>query len=227
MRGAPAARRDDRHPRLSRLGFVMNTDLFLAFLMMTVVLVITPGPVVTLVIATGATDGVRAALLTVLGTTLGNALLIGAVAFGLHFVLASSAVLFDVIRYVGAAYLVWLGIGLWRKAGRGPVMLAAVHSRVHLSRGFLVALSNPKTAAFFTAFLPQFVDPTLPAQFQLAVMCAASVLIAALLDSGWGIAAGLGRAWFIAPARAKLLGRFSGTVLIGGGIWLSLVRRPA
>lgn len=204
----------------------MNPDLFLAFLLMTVVLIVTPGPVVTLVIATGATDGVRAALTAVLGTTLGNALLIGAVAFGLNVVLASSALLFDLIRYAGAAYLVWLGIQLWRTAGRSGTPAPAGHG-LHFSRGFLVALSNPKTAAFFTAFLPQFVDPALPAQFQLAVMCAASVLIAWVLDSAWGIAAGLGRAFFIAPGRARLLGRFSGAVLIGGGLWLSLARRPA
>ncbi|MEZ5788635.1 MAG: LysE family translocator [Xanthobacteraceae bacterium] len=205
----------------------MNLDLFFAFLLMTVVLIITPGPVVTLVIATGATDGVCAALLTVFGTTLGNALLIGAVAFGLNFVLASSALLFDLIRYAGAAYLVWLGIGLWRKAGRDPAPLAPTQGRVHMSRGFLIALSNPKTLAFFTAFLPQFVDPTLPARFQLVVMCIASVVVAGVLDSAWGVAAGLGRGWLVAPSRARLLGRISGTVLIGGGIWLSLVRRPA
>ena len=58
-------------------------------------------------------------------------------------------------------------------------------------------------------------------------MCAVSVLMAALLDSAWGIAAALGRAWFMQPARARLLGRLSGTVLIGGGVWLSLTRRPA
>jgi threonine/homoserine/homoserine lactone efflux protein len=190
------------------------------------VLIVTPGPVVTLVIATGATEGVRAALLTVLGTTLGNALLIGAVAFGLSFVLASSALLFDVIRFAGVAYLVWLGIGLWRNAGRS-LPPAPAGRGVHAARGFLVALSNPKTAAFFTAFLPQFVDPALPAEFQLAAMCAAFVLIAAVLDSSWGIAAGLGRAWFVKPSRTTLLGRLSGAVLIGGGLWLSLARRPA
>jgi threonine/homoserine/homoserine lactone efflux protein len=58
-------------------------------------------------------------------------------------------------------------------------------------------------------------------------MCAVSVLMAAVLDSIWGIAAGLGRAWFMKPARARLLRRLSGTVLIGGGVWLSLARRPA
>lgn len=205
----------------------MNYDLFLAFVLITVVLIITPGPVVTLVIATGAAEGVRPALLTVLGTTLGNALLIGAVAFGLNVVLASSAVLFDLMRYAGAAYLIWLGVGLWRRAGENPAPLAPTRGHVHVSRGFVVALANPKTVAFFTAFLPQFVDPALPAALQLLVMCVAAILIAAVLDACWAVAAGLGRGWLIAPAQARLLSRFSGTVLIGGGIWLSLVRRPA
>jgi threonine/homoserine/homoserine lactone efflux protein len=100
-----------------------------------------------------------------------------------------------------------------------------IGGRVNFSRGLLVALSNPKTIAFFTAFLPQFIDPSLPAPTQLIVMCTVSVLLGALMDSGWAIAAGLGRAWFVKPERARLLGRMSGAVLIGGGIWLSLVRR--
>jgi threonine/homoserine/homoserine lactone efflux protein len=97
---------------------------------------------------------------------------------------------------------------------------------VHFWRGVFVALSNPKTIAFFTAFLPQFVDPSLPAAHQLLVMCVVSVVLAATSDSCWAIAAGLGRAWFIKPARARLLGRASGVTLICGGIWLSLARRP-
>ena len=97
---------------------------------------------------------------------------------------------------------------------------------MHFWRGFAVALSNPKTIAFFTAFLPQFVDPTLPVERQLAAMCAVSVLLAAFTDSAWAVAAGLGRAWFLQTWRAKLLGRLSGVALIGGGLWLSLARRP-
>jgi homoserine/homoserine lactone efflux protein len=203
----------------------MNPELFAAFLLITFVLVITPGPIVTLVIATGATQGIRAGLATVAGTVSGNALLIAAIAFGLTWILKSSYLLFEVIRWAGAAYLIWIGIQAWRGAGKVDPMTPP--HRVHVSRGFLVALSNPKTAAFFTAFLPQFVDPTLSAEFQLTVMCAVSVVMAAITDSGWAIAAGLGRAWFMRPERAKLLGRLSGAVLIGGGVWLSLQRRPA
>jgi hypothetical protein len=74
---------------------------------------------------------------------------------------------------------------------------------------------------------PQFVDPTRPAAHQIAVMCVVSALLAGLSDSCWAIASGLGRAWFMQPARAELLGRVSGLTLIGGGMWLSLARRPA
>ena len=145
----------------------MNYHLFSAFLLITFVLVIVPGPIVTLVIATGATRGIRAALITVIGTTLGNAALLA----------------------------------------------------------FLVAVTNPKTIAFFTAFLPQFLDPALPVEWQLFVMCAVTVVLAGLTDAAWAVAAGLGRAWFMKPRRNALLGRLSGVVLIGGGLWLSLARR--
>jgi homoserine/homoserine lactone efflux protein len=203
----------------------MNWELFTAFLLITTVLVLTPGPIVTLIIATGAREGTRAALTTVLGTTLGNAVLLGAIAFGLGFVLKNAAVLFDILRWIGAGYLIWLGIQAWRHAGeRAADVPPAPH--VHIWRGFAVALSNPKTIAFFTAFLPQFVDPSLPVERQLAVMCAVSAVLAAFTDSGWAVAAGLGRAWFMTSCRARLLGRLSGVALIGGGIWLSLARRP-
>jgi threonine/homoserine/homoserine lactone efflux protein len=203
----------------------VNFELFAAFLVITTVLVITPGPIVTLVIATGASQGVRPALVTVAGTSAGNALLLSAIAFGLNWVLQNAAELFEALRWIGAAYLVYLGIGAWRHAGMGTAQ--PPRQRVNFARGLIVALFNPKTIAFFTAFLPQFIDPRLPAHPQLAAMCAASVLIAAITDTSWAIASGLGRAFFVKPARAKLLGRASGAVLIGGGIWLSLARRPA
>jgi threonine/homoserine/homoserine lactone efflux protein len=204
----------------------MNAELFTAFVLITIVLIITPGPIVTLVIATGATQGVRAALVTVAGTTAGNAILVAAIAFGLSWVLKNASVLFEVLRWGGAAYLLWLGIQTWRHAGTSGAA-ASPGRRVNFARGLVVALSNPKTIAFFTAFLPQFIDPALPVERQLAAMCAVSVLLAAANDSAWAIATGFSRAWFMKPARARLLGRLSGTALIGGGIWLSLARRPS
>ncbi len=204
----------------------MNIELFTAFILITIVLIIAPGPIVTLVISTGATQGTRAALTTVAGTTLGNALLLGGIAFGLDWVRTHADLMFEALRWTGAAYLVWLGVQAWRHAGEGGQRLMEA-GRTRFVRGLLVALSNPKTIVFFTAFLPQFLDPRLPAGPQLAVMCVVSVALAGVSDCAWAVAAGLGRAWFMKPARAKLLGRLSGTVLIGGGLWLSLARRPS
>jgi homoserine/homoserine lactone efflux protein len=204
----------------------MNLELLTAFLLITTVLIVTPGPIVTLVISTGVTQGSRAALTTVAGTTLGNALLLAAIALGLNWVHAHADLLFDALRVTGAAYLIWLGVQAWRHAGEESERLTNT-GRARFVRGLIVALSNPKTIVFFTAFLPQFLDPRLPAGPQLAAMCIASVVIAGASDCAWAIAAGMGRAWFMKPSRVKLLGRLSGTVLIGGGLWLSLARRTS
>jgi homoserine/homoserine lactone efflux protein len=201
----------------------MNWDLFAAFLVITAVLIVVPGPIVTLIIATGARQGLRAALVTVAGTSIGNAVLLAMIALGLGWVLQHAEQLFIVLRWVGAAYLIWLGLQAWRHAGAAESVETS--GRVNFTRGFLVALSNPKTIAFFTAFLPQFVDPTLPAAPQLLVMCMVTALLAPLSDCVWAVASAAGRAWLMRPAQAKLLARVSGAVLIGGGVWLSLARR--
>jgi threonine/homoserine/homoserine lactone efflux protein len=203
----------------------MNWHLFSAFLAITVVLFLTPGPIVTLVVTTGARSGARAALMTVAGATVGNSVLLLCIAFGLSWVLKTSAEIFEVLRWAGAAYLVWLGIQAWRNAGM-PADAPQPKGHVHAWRGFMVAITNPKSIAFFTAFLPQFIDQTLPVEFQLFVMCVSSVAIGGILDSGWGVAAALGRSWFLKPQHNRLLGRISALVLVGGGIWLSLARRP-
>lgn len=203
----------------------MNTQLFTAFLLITVLLFLTPGPIVTLIVTTGARQGTRAALMAVAGASSGNAVLLALIAFGLGWILKTSAEVFDYLRWVGAAYLVWLGVQAWRNAG--PLNAAAEPpSHVHAWRGFVVAMTNPKTIAFFTAFLPQFIDASLPVERQLVVMCVVSVALGTVLDAGWAAAAGFGRAFFLKPHHNRLLGRLSAVALIGGGIWLSLARRP-
>jgi threonine/homoserine/homoserine lactone efflux protein len=203
----------------------VNYQLFSAFLLITLVLVIVPGPIVTLVISTGATRGTRPALIAVAGSTTGNALLITGIALGLSIVIQHAAAIFEWLRWIGAAYLIWLGIQAWRHAGSAAAV-APPRGHVYFRRGFLAAISNPKTIAFFTAFLPQFLDPALPAGHQLLVMCAVAITMASLTDCGWAVVAGAGRSFFLQRANAKWLGRLSGAALIGGGVWLSLARRP-
>ncbi len=207
----------------------MNWHLFSAFLFITVALMLIPGPIVTLVITTSVGKGIRAGLVTVMGTSCGTAVMLAVIAFGLSWILTHALSWFEMLRFVGAVYLIWLGIQAWRGAAGGAPLPPKdrTQDRIYFWRGFAVALSNPKTIAFFTAFLPQFVDPSLPAARQLAVMCAVSMLLAIVSDTSWAALGALGRTWFMKPARAKLLGRLSGLALIGAGIWLSLARRPA
>ena len=154
-------------------------------------------------------------------------ILLGLIALGLTWLVNTSALVFEIVRWIGAAYLVWLGVQAWRQAGNAAPDADTRVARRAFWRGFWIALSNPKTIAFFTAFLPQFIDPALPAAMQTAIMCAAFVVMAAVLDSAYGIAAGMGRGLVLRAVPEKLLGRLSGVVLIAGGIWLALTRRPA
>src|SRR5437016_898289 len=154
----------------------MNWHLFSAFFVIAVVLYLTPGPIVTLVVTTGARDGIRAALTAVAGGATGNAVLLACIAFGLSWILQTSSEIFDTLRWIGAAYLIWLGVMAWHHPG-AAIEAGAPRGRVHAWRGFIVAVTNPKTIAFFTAFLPQFIDPALPVERQLLVMCVTSVLL--------------------------------------------------
>ncbi len=203
----------------------MNWPLFGAFLFVTLLLIITPGPTVTLIITTSARYGTRAGLTTVAGSTLGLILLLIAIALGTALGAQQRGGAVRGVALVRRGYLFYLGVQAWRGAGK-PRAATPPGERVQFMRGFLVAVTNPKTLVFFTAFLPQFVDPSLPSGRQLFVLCAASALLALVSDSTWAILGGFGRAWLTAPKRAKVMERISGSVLMAGGVWLSLARRP-
>src|SRR5579862_3042454 len=115
----------------------MNWQLFTGFLLITVILILTPGPIVTLVISTGASRGIRAALVTVAGTSAGNVVLLCSIALGIDWVLGHAVYLFEILRWLGAAYLIWLGVQAWRRAGKAQTDPGA--GQVHFWRGFLVA----------------------------------------------------------------------------------------
>ena len=114
---------------------------------------------------------------------MGNALLITGIALGLSLVIEHAATIFEWLRWIGAAYLIWLGIGAWRHAGAAAAVTSP--GDVYFRRGFVAAITNPKTIAFFTAFLPQFIDPTLPVAHQLVVMCGVAITMAGVTDCGW------------------------------------------
>jgi homoserine/homoserine lactone efflux protein len=206
----------------------MNLHLFLAYILAVAILILMPGPIVTLVVANSLRQGSRSGFATVAGASLGNAILLGATAVGLVAFFALLRQIFEVGRLAGAVYLIWLGVRAWRTHGGSAVTLSAAAQRSWRAlflQGFVVAITNPKAMVFYIAFLPQFIDTHLPAGPQLLVMTGTMIVMAFLSDSAYALLAGRARKWFIAPARRRLQARISGTLLIGVGCGLLLARQ--
>jgi homoserine/homoserine lactone efflux protein len=207
----------------------MNATLFITFLLAVTVLVIIPGPIVTLVVANSLHGGTRRGLATVAGSSAGTALLIAGGAAGLSALLAFLSEIFEIVRWLGAAYLIWLGINAWRAQGAAPSEgLARPTSRTGRAvflQGMLVATTNPKTILFYVAFFPQFIDPRRPALPQLLGMSVAMILIAIVSDSTYAVLAGRLRFWFADPRRRRVQARITGSLLIGTGFGMLLARR--
>ncbi|MBO6835117.1 MAG: LysE family translocator [Alphaproteobacteria bacterium] len=207
---------------------MVNIELYVAFCLATTLLILMPGPVVALVIATSLKRGTRFGMATMLGANVGTGVLLIAGAVGMTTLLALLSDVFDLVRLVGAAYLIYLGIKEWRS--RGTILdEGQADKRRGLSAlfgyGFLTGITNPKTIIFYAAFFPQFVDPTLAAGPQLAVMTASMLAIALVCDGGYAVLAGRVRPFLMDAKRALIRARITGTLLIVTGIGLALARR--
>lgn len=202
----------------------MSLELYAAYVVACIVIVLVPGPTVTLIIASSIRHGTRAGLLNVAGTQLGLAMMIAVVGIGLTSMIEAAGHWFDWIRLIGAAYLIWLGVQMFRSSGRLDADGAPVAPRGgFFLQGFLVAASNPKTLVFFGAFFPQFIDPAGNHAFQIVLMGLTAMLFAAVSDSTFALVAGrAGKA--LTAGRVRLLSRISGSFLIGGGLWLAFSR---
>jgi len=203
----------------------MSLELYAAYLLACLIVVLVPGPTVTLIIANSIRHGTHAGLLNMLGTQVGLALMIGVVGIGLTSMIEAMGHWFDWLRIAGAAYLVWLGWKMIRSSSEDGGKTAPRPPRGgFLAQGVLVALSNPKTLIFFGAFFPQFLDPSRDHGLQILIMGLTAMLVAAISDSVYALAAGrAGRV--LSAKRVRLLSRVSGGFLIGGGVWLAFSRR--
>ncbi len=209
----------------------LNPELFAAFAVATTALILMPGPIVSLVVASAIAHGPRIGLITVAGAGAGNALLVAAGALGLSAILAYLADLFDWLRWAGVAYLVYLGLRSWRAAFGRPAEAARAagavtpSSRGAFGVGVVVAITNPKTILFYAAFFPQFIDPELAAGPQLAAMSIAFVAIAIFFDGCYAMLAGRIAPWLEDARRARIRNGITGTLLIATGLGLALARR--
>jgi threonine/homoserine/homoserine lactone efflux protein len=199
-----------------------------AFFIASLVLIVMPGPSVLFIIGRSLALGRRGGVLSVVGTTLGMLVLVVLVALGLGVIVAQSIVLFTIVKFAGAAYLVYLGIQAIRHRKDAAAAVAqgaaASSTRRLVGEGFVVGVTNPKTIAFFVAVLPQFVDygaGTIPLQMlELGIIFA---FLAWASDSVWALAAGSARDWFAqSPRRVERLSAAGGAMMIGLGGVLAL-----
>jgi homoserine/homoserine lactone efflux protein len=203
----------------------MAIHAYVTYVAACIIIVIVPGPTVTLIVANSLRHGTRAGFLNIAGTQLGFAIMIGVVLAGLASLIAAMGWWFDWLRLAGAAYLVWLGIKLLRSSGSSLVSpLYAEKPRAgFFLQGFLVAISNPKALLLFGALFPQFIDAGGNYVRQVLLLGLTAMAIAFISDGAYAVLAGRTAA-MLSQRRVRLIARASGLCLIGGGAWLALAR---
>ena len=214
----------------------MTLHLRTAFVLALGVLLLIPGPTVLLVISYALSDGRRSAMSVLTGVALGDFVAMSLSVVGLGALLAASATAFTVLKWVGAAYLVYLGVMMWRRPPRLAADLGLAADLVaeprasdvaKLGHAFMVTVLNPKSIAFFVAFVPQFISPTAPMGAQVSVLVATFVVLAVVTNLAYAMAAGTLRERVRAPHVLRAFNRIGGTVLIGAGIATAALRRAS
>jgi threonine/homoserine/homoserine lactone efflux protein len=205
----------------------MTMQVLFAFIAACLLLGLTPGPNMSLIVANTLSTGLTAGLFTLAGTTTGLALLVAAAVMGMSSVMVFMSEWFDVVRFLGALYLVWLGARqLWQFWHAEPGAGAPPASRGNCYvQGLLVSLANPKVMLFLGAFLPQFIDPSGDAVGQLSTLAILFVVVLATVDVGYTLLLARARTRFNV-ARLRWLDGAAGVLLLLGGAILASMRRP-
>lgn len=208
----------------------MSFELWLAFALASAALLAIPGPTVMLVVSYALGGGRGTGWATVPGVTLGDFTAMTVSLLGAGAILAASATLFTVMKLVGAAYLIWLGIQLWRSDPSPDALDARLRGAGGgrmFCNAYIVTALNPKSIAFFIAFLPQFVDTTRPLLAQFAILEATFLTLAAVNVALWAVLAGHMGSFFKRRATLRLINRIGGGFLIGAGVLTAATRRAA
>jgi homoserine/homoserine lactone efflux protein len=204
----------------------MESQVFIAFVVATSIMIALPGPSVILTVAHSISFGWRPAIATVAGETMGIAVQLLVAAIGLASLLNAVAGAFELIRWAGAAYLVYLGIKQWRSANEPLDFNASKMSKKNLFiQGLVITIPNPKSLVFIAAFLPQFIDATHPIASQFIVIVPTFLLITFAVTSVWAVTASSARVLLKSQRSIKTVSRTSGGLMVLAGMGLAVARR--
>ncbi len=207
----------------------MTWQIWSAFFVIETALCLTPGPAVLLVLSQALTRGASKTIWSIGGIIAANTVYFVLSATGVGAILMASYDLFFAIKWLGAAYLVWLGVSAFLgrsktlsvRAGDGRPVAS---SRLFLN-GFILQMSNPKALVFFTALVPQFLNPHAPLAPQVAILALTSMAIEFCVQLSYALLAGRAAHLAAQPRFARLTDRVAGTLLIGAGIGMAAIRR--
>ena len=204
----------------------MTFETWLAFAAASTVLLVIPGPTILLVVSYALGQGWRTALPMAAGVALGDFTAMTLSMLGLGALLAASATVFTALKWIGAAYLVWLGIKLWRAGGTldAKPRTDASPALKMLAHAWLVTALNPKSLTFFVAFLPQFLDPKADFLTQMIVFEATFLALAFANAFGYALVASRARAVVKNERAIRAVNRVGGSLLIGAGVAAVAVR---
>ncbi|MDQ2092065.1 LysE family translocator [Marimonas arenosa] len=209
----------------------MPIELWLAFVAASTALLIIPGPTILLVLSYALSQGRRVAVASATGVALGDFVAMSASLAGLGALVSASASAFTVLKWIGAAYLVWLGVKLLRSAPKGGLALPDAPEGIEAGRIFwhaaAVTALNPKSIAFFIAFVPQFVTAGQPLLPQFAVLIATFVGLAALNALAYALLADRLRRTIRQPGVIAWMTRTGGAALIGMGVMTASLQRAS
>jgi threonine/homoserine/homoserine lactone efflux protein len=208
-----------------RVDGVLAMDLapWLAFVAAATAMLLIPGPTILLVIGQSLGGGARNALPLVAGVALGDLTAMTLSLAGLGAVLAASANAFAVLKWLGAAYLIWLGVRLWR-APAADAAAPPLTGRWAMREAYVVTALNPKAIVFFVAFVPQFLDPSRSFPTQAAILVATFVTLAAANAGAYALLAARLSGAVRRPGLRRALNRTGGAVLVGAGLVVALRR---
>lgn len=208
----------------------MSFELWISFAIASAALLAIPGPTVMLVVSYALGQGRKTAWSTVPGVALGDFTALTASLLGAGAIFAASATLFTVMKFAGAAYLIWLGYKLWRADVSLGYLKAEKQTHNFWSmfwNSYVVTTLNPKGIVFFVAFVPQFIDVTQPAFAQFAILEATFLTLVIINVIFWAILAGRMRSIFKRPSSMTLANRIGGSFLIGAGLLTAATGRSS